>query len=112
NCSAHFRGNECEIWAPTQVPQDCRDTVAPLLGLKPERVKVNITLLGGGFGRRLDRKSTRLNSSHRTISYAVFCLKKKKNRTTDPNLNRSCYPPITRSLNRHSMLPNFNIYRT
>src|SRR5437867_9780807 len=26
----------------------------------------------------LDRKSTRLNSSHRTISYAVFCLKKKK----------------------------------
>src|SRR5207248_3993403 len=29
---------------------------------------------------RRDRKSTRLNSSHRTISYAVFCLKKKKNR--------------------------------
>src|SRR5437879_10081803 len=27
---------------------------------------------------RLDRKSTRLNSSHRCISYAVFCLKKKK----------------------------------
>src|SRR5437879_10673946 len=29
-------------------------------------------------GRSLDRKSTRLNSSHRCISYAVFCLKKKK----------------------------------
>src|SRR5437867_6975428 len=29
-----------------------------------------------------DRKSTRLNSSHRTISYAVFCLKKKKKQTT------------------------------
>src|SRR5207248_9690439 len=29
-----------------------------------------------------DRKSTRLNSSHRTISYAVFCLKKKTQRTT------------------------------
>src|SRR5438034_8110288 len=29
-------------------------------------------------GRRLDRKSTRLNSSHTVISYAVFCLKKKK----------------------------------
>src|SRR5947208_14975470 len=28
-------------------------------------------------GRRLDRKSTRLNSSHQIISYAVFCLKKK-----------------------------------
>src|SRR5262245_64088795 len=31
---------------------------------------------------RLDRKSTRLNSSHLGISYAVFCLKKKKNKTT------------------------------
>src|SRR3712207_7283475 len=30
--------------------------------------------------RREDRKSTRLNSSHANISYAVFCLKKKKNR--------------------------------
>src|SRR5438094_3038528 len=29
-------------------------------------------------GPQIDRKSTRLNSSHRTISYAVFCLKKKK----------------------------------
>jgi isoquinoline 1-oxidoreductase subunit beta len=54
NCSAHFRGTECEVWAPTQVPQDCRDTIAPLVGLKPEQVKVNITLLGGGFGRRLE----------------------------------------------------------
>src|SRR3712207_7749433 len=30
------------------------------------------------WGRRVDRKSTRLNSSHANISYAVFCLKKKK----------------------------------
>src|SRR3712207_7906149 len=39
----------------------------------------------GDLGRDLrpqDRKSTRLNSSHANISYAVFCLKKKKNTTT------------------------------
>src|SRR2546430_5650049 len=38
------------------------------------------TLAAGGAGRgaRGDRKSTRLNSSHSQISYAVFCLKKKK----------------------------------
>src|SRR5437867_5517110 len=35
-----------------------------------------------------DRKSTRLNSSHRTTSYAVFCLKKKKSIR-----NPACYPP-------------------
>src|SRR5437879_7045239 len=33
----------------------------------------------------LDRKSTRLNSSHRCISYAVFCLKKKKKSKTNTN---------------------------
>ena len=34
----------------------------------------------GAAATRKDRKSTRLNSSHRCISYAVFCLKKKKNK--------------------------------
>src|SRR3712207_6962776 len=37
-------------------------------------------------GKRLDRKSTRLNSSHANISYAVFCLKKKK-KTSKTNLD-------------------------
>ncbi len=54
NCTAHFRGAECELWAPTQVPQDVRDSVAQAIGLKPEQVKVNVTLMGGGFGRRLE----------------------------------------------------------
>src|SRR5690606_41432378 len=35
-----------------------------------------------GVGTQVDRKSTRLNSSHVKISYAVFCLKKKKNTTS------------------------------
>src|SRR5258708_26413779 len=34
-------------------------------------------------GQILDRKSTRLNSSHQIISYAVFCLKKKKSKNTN-----------------------------
>src|SRR5207253_9248221 len=37
-----------------------------------------LAALGGLVARHLDRKSTRLNSSHVAISYAVFCLKKKK----------------------------------
>src|SRR3712207_8299795 len=37
------------------------------------------TAFGRQIGRFQDRKSTRLNSSHANISYAVFCLKKKKN---------------------------------
>jgi CO/xanthine dehydrogenase Mo-binding subunit len=54
NSTAHFQGSKCEIWAPTQVPQDVRDSVAQAVGLDPDNVKVNITLLGGGFGRRLE----------------------------------------------------------
>src|SRR2546421_7586672 len=40
-------------------------------------------------GPFLDRKSTRLNSSHDQISYAVFCLKKKKKISILPNLTQS-----------------------
>src|SRR5437867_8923007 len=44
-----------------------------------------------GVGRHPDRKSTRLNSSHRTISYAVFCLKKKKKL---PNIHHTTCAPF------------------
>src|SRR5579862_2831769 len=54
NCTAYFRGSTCELWAPTQVPQDVRDSVAQAVGLDPDQVKVNVTLMGGGFGRRLE----------------------------------------------------------
>ena len=54
NCAADFRGSSCELWAPTQVPQDVRDAVAQATGLAPDQVKVNVTLMGGGFGRRLE----------------------------------------------------------
>src|SRR5207248_5622796 len=45
--------------------------------LGPHRIE-RVAVERDQFGACLDRKSTRLNSSHRTISYAVFCLKKKK----------------------------------
>src|SRR5690625_3787287 len=47
---------------------------------------VILLLLGSLALGRLDRKSTRLNSSHVAISYAVFCLKKKKAQKARPNL--------------------------
>src|SRR5438067_7059124 len=39
-------------------------------------------------GRAVDRKSTRLNSSHVSISYAVFCLKKKKKKNKEKYINK------------------------
>src|SRR5690606_40983461 len=52
-------------------------TIAAALGLGPHQ-PVEGAFLGAQHPRRGDRKSTRLNSSHVKISYAVFCLKKKK----------------------------------
>src|SRR5438270_4535830 len=40
------------------------------------------------FSCRIDRKSTRLNSSHSQISYAVFCLKKKKKKKTEQRIQK------------------------
>src|SRR5256885_12599474 len=47
---------------------------------------------------RADRKSTRLNSSHLVISYAVFCLKKKKNTTTSASHPSTTQQPHTSHL--------------
>src|SRR5690554_7420803 len=49
------------------------------VGLEPTRLAITSFLYGLlGLAIAIDRKSTRLNSSHVRISYAVFCLKKKK----------------------------------
>src|SRR5437879_7972983 len=54
-------------------PRDDREDLARLDRL----YQVIVHLDPDRFAQRADRKSTRLNSSHRCISYAVFCLKKK-----------------------------------
>ncbi|KPL68235.1 hypothetical protein SZ64_08940 [Erythrobacter sp. SG61-1L] len=55
NCTAlcHDDGS-MEMWAPSQTPQGGQGGVAKMLGLTPDKVKVHITRMGGGFGRRLN----------------------------------------------------------
>src|SRR3989449_7579944 len=62
---------------------DRSDRDQPLLSIRPMKTESGemrgiTTILGYKFDTTGDRKSTRLNSSHGYISYAVFCLKKKK----------------------------------
>ncbi|WP_017905772.1 xanthine dehydrogenase family protein molybdopterin-binding subunit [Pseudomonas asplenii] len=49
---ARFNDGQCEAWAPTQAPQVTRERIAERLGIGFEQVTVNVTLLGGGFGRK------------------------------------------------------------
>ncbi len=50
--TARIKDGKCEVWSSVQSPQAARDLVAKRLGLDPANVKVNVTLLGGGFGRK------------------------------------------------------------
>src|SRR5690606_39558988 len=119
-CTAHVTDDFCEVWAPTQGPDIARYVASRESGLSVDRIKINTTFIGGGFGRRLNQDYVaeavaisrqvkapvkviwsreedirhdifrpasyhRLRSEEHTselqsreISYAVFCLKKKK----------------------------------
>jgi len=54
NCTARVKDGRVEVWAPTQVPGMARAAAARALGLRESDVTVHVTLLGGGFGRRLE----------------------------------------------------------
>src|SRR3712207_8795890 len=59
---------------PLAIPDSPQETLS---------LAVHLRGVAAAYGRSpVDRKSTRLNSSHANISYAVFCLKKKKNNTS------------------------------
>src|SRR5438270_2107343 len=53
NCTASVVGDRCTIWAPTQAPNKLQEEVAELLGISSANIEVRVTLIGGGFGRRL-----------------------------------------------------------
>ncbi|MGA8516401.1 MAG: molybdopterin cofactor-binding domain-containing protein, partial [Burkholderiaceae bacterium] len=54
NCTAQVKDGKVTVWVPTQVPQMARDVAALVAGVPKEAVTVHVTLLGGGFGRRLE----------------------------------------------------------
>jgi isoquinoline 1-oxidoreductase beta subunit len=54
NCTARVEGERIEIWAATQSPSMLVATVSQAAGFRPENIVCHVTLLGGGFGRRID----------------------------------------------------------
>lgn len=54
NCTAKVDGDKIEVWAPSQSPSFIIGALSGAAGFKPENITVNITLLGGGFGRRVE----------------------------------------------------------
>lgn len=54
NCTAHVTPTSCRLWVPTQNPHGAAAAAASVTGLPREEIEVNVTQLGGGFGRRLE----------------------------------------------------------
>ena len=54
NCTALVRDGKCEVWAPTQNSGGMATALASALGIPASAITIHITLLGGGFGRRLN----------------------------------------------------------
>ncbi len=54
NCTAHVRADGCDVWVPTQNQTRAQEVAAEAAGLPKEKVRIHTTLLGGGFGRRLE----------------------------------------------------------
>ncbi|WP_208630812.1 xanthine dehydrogenase family protein molybdopterin-binding subunit [Flavobacterium psychrolimnae] len=52
NCIAHFQGDKIEIWGPIQAPGWVQDFISTQMGIAKDKVIVNMTFLGGGFGRK------------------------------------------------------------
>ncbi len=52
NCTAHYQDDKLEIWGPIQGPDWVQDLLSPLMNLPKEKIIVNMTFLGGGFGRK------------------------------------------------------------
>ena len=54
NCTAVVRDGKCEVWAPVQNPGGMGAALVTALGLPASAITIHVTLLGGGFGRRLN----------------------------------------------------------
>src|SRR5437764_11253245 len=97
------------------IPRPPRSTLFPyttlfrsvcILSFRTHRDRIDACLEDVARRCDRDRKSTRLNSSHRCISYAVFCLKKKKKNKT---LNKSPYnDSVQRDINEVQKLSRNN----
>ncbi|HEY0704671.1 MAG TPA: xanthine dehydrogenase family protein molybdopterin-binding subunit [Candidatus Acidoferrales bacterium] len=53
NCTATVANGKCEVWAPTQNPNAMATALASVLKIPQDALTIHITLIGGGFGRRL-----------------------------------------------------------
>ena len=119
---AYVQNDKCEIWASSQTPQRARTLAARELGLDESKVTVNVTFLGGGFGRKSkpdyvleavklskivkkpvkvfwSREDDIRHSYYHSVSAQYHKASIDKNNKVDAWLYRSDFPPIAFTFN-------------
>jgi isoquinoline 1-oxidoreductase subunit beta len=106
NCTAYLHDGICELWVPTQSPQDVQRAAASITNLLGSKVIVNVTLIGGGFGRRLQtdyaQEAVRVAMAVNAPVQVIW--------TREDDLQHDFYHPMSVQLIRYAMdgvtLPN------
>jgi isoquinoline 1-oxidoreductase subunit beta len=92
NCTAFVRDGKCEVWAPTQNAGGMATALQGALGLPASAITIHVTLLGGGFGRRLNIE---YGVEAALISRAVGA-PVKVTWTREDDISHDFYRPMTR----------------
>jgi isoquinoline 1-oxidoreductase beta subunit len=99
NCTAYVHDGICEVWAPTQSPQDVQRAAASITKLSITKVYVNVPLIGGGFGRRLQtdyaQEAVSLSMAIKAPVQVVW--------TRDDDIQHDFYHPMSVQMIRYSM---------
>jgi isoquinoline 1-oxidoreductase subunit beta len=130
NATAVFKDGKCEMWAPVQSPQWIRNSVSAALGLDAANVTINVTLLGGAFGRKSKPdfaveaaliakelngtpvKVTWTREDDLTHDFFHACSVQRiqvaldKNKTVTGWSHRSAFPPIGGTTNTNEIQPS------
>lgn len=128
--TAHYHDGVLDAWACIQSPQSAQATVAKAVGLPPEKVFINVTLLGGGFGRKAKpdfvaeaaiiskqlalpvkvlwtREDEIQNGYYHAVSYQKLTAGFDDNNRVTSWLHNTALPPISSTFNNKAKVISF-----
>lgn len=113
SCTADVRDDSANIHVNTQTQQVAQGTVAALLGLKPEQVFIHTTLLGGGFGRRLEVDFlTAAVEASKAVGKPVKVIWTREDDTTHDAYRPPAYDQISGALDAQGNLVAWQLHLT
>jgi isoquinoline 1-oxidoreductase beta subunit len=113
NCTADVKPGGCDLYVGTQVQQLAQLTAAAAAGLKPEQVRVYTTLIGGGFGRRLDIDFIPAAvEASKTLGVPVKVIWTREDDMTHDTYRPPAYEEVSGGLDEHGKIVAWKLHIT